>query len=86
MKGELGNVNIAKKLHMCTNPVHTEVVPDAVLPAFCLALSSFVGVPTEPVVNVAQDHGMVRGIEKSSIDKLGVRLLLVDGIVIFVHI
>lgn len=66
----------------CTYAVHAEVVPDAVLPALRLAVCRLIGVPPEPLIDVAQDHGVVGCLKQRAVDKLCIGLVPVNGTVI----
>jgi len=52
-------------------------VPNAVLPAFCLGDGSFVSVLLEPVVDVAENHGVTICMKECLVYELGVWLLLI---------
>lgn len=60
-----------------TYAIHGQIMPDAVLPSLGFRGAGLVRVVLEPIVDVAEYHGVPRGVQKSLVDQLGVRLLLV---------
>jgi hypothetical protein len=61
-----------------TYTVHAEIMPDAILPPFGFARGGFVCVLEEPVVDIAQYHGVVVGAEERLVYELRIGLFLVD--------
>lgn len=67
-----------------TDPVHRQIMPDTVLPPLRLLISRLVRILNEPVINVAQNHGMPRRLQQCSINQLRIRLRLVQTAVVLV--
>lgn len=68
----------ARLVYFFESAVHGEIMPDTVLPAFCLGCCCFVGVLFEPVVDVTENHGVTVCMKECLVYELGIRLLFVD--------
>lgn len=61
-------------------------MPDAILPALFMRLSTSGGVGLEPLIDVAKDHGIVGGISEAAIQSLRIWLVLLTVLVIVLFI
>jgi hypothetical protein len=57
-------------------------MPDAILPALGILVRCFVCILDEPIVDIAEDHGVSRCLQEGFVNKLCIRLFLVDGAVV----
>lgn len=62
------------------HPIHGKIVPNAVLPPFRLFISSLIRIRLEPVIDIAEYHGVARGIHERAVYELRIWLFLVERI------